>query len=100
MQRAQARKPDVSSGSWEAVTLRFGSMADVAMESEGKAAGGWAAYRSETSLTDVFFYANSRLTFATHMVLLASYMRLHTELQNLGKLPGYVPSRVRKEYVK
>jgi len=30
------------------------------------------SYRSETSLTDVFFYANSRLTFATHMVLLAT----------------------------
>jgi hypothetical protein len=39
MQRTQARKPDASSGSWEAVAPRFGSMADVAMEREGKAAG-------------------------------------------------------------
>ncbi len=37
--RAKARKPDASSGSWEAVAPRFGSMADVAMEREGKAAG-------------------------------------------------------------
>ena len=43
------------------------------MESKGKAAGGWAAvaYRSETSLTDVLIYANSRLTFATHMVFVS-----------------------------
>ena len=43
MQRAQAEKPDASSGSWEAVAPRFGSMADVAMERENDPTGGWVA---------------------------------------------------------
>ena len=35
------------------------------------------------------FFSRSRQTFATLMVFIASYMRLHTELQNLYKLPRF-----------